>query len=1101
MLILAEGGFSSGLFDEVKKRIASSVEAGKRTFLIVPEQQTVIAEAEMTDFLPSGAPLIFEATNFTRFANTVFRELGGLAGEYCDETKKLLFVWRALAESAPFLAYGRNEINAGTAQRYLAAINEMQSFGVSEDKLTEAAKLEEIERNARLKQKLSDLALVMGAYKKLLHDKYADTADDIAEVTERLKSHPEHLFGADVYIDGFTSFTEGQYTLIGELAKRCSVTVSLTLPKASPDAFEYTETASCASRILSVADLAGVEKSLVKFDGAYGKSHEILHEITNNIWRFNAKIDNNTLQNSDVVRILACQSPFEMCDFVCADIKRRLIEGERYSDFAIVAKDASGYSGILDLSLKKYGIPAFTSYKRSLEEYAAIKLIFSAYSAIESGMKREDVMTYAKCGFTELSRDELDELESYVNKWQIDKSRFYDEDEWHMNPSGFDNRRPLDEEKILCRVNASRRKLTEPLMMLKESVRACNTVKDHAVALTEFLCRIKLDSTLSERSSELLRIGDYESAAETGRLWAVICDALDTLVSTLGDFSATPSAFLAQLKLVLSKVQIGRIPSYVDEVTVGSADMLRLYGKRHVYLIGVNEGEFPATVKEGSFFGDGDRRILELAGIKIGTQSDVSAARELFCFSRALSYASESLTLLYTKSDTSHKATNPSDAIKRIVEMTDSHIVPKDISTLPVSDRIYTPSAGIERLGELSGAAYGELREALVEEGLGHLVSVGEGRISNESLALSKELTDSEYSDILSLSQSKIDTFLNCPLTYFLKYNLSLSDDAPAEFDSASVGSFIHAILENFFKELKARGVEVSSLSKEEKLEITERAARDYLLSIEDGIAQGGERMKIRIKRLCRAAAPVVDGLCDEFSDCKFIPAFFELKIDDDDDSRPSSPKILCDGEKKTKINGIIDRTDTYKKGNDVYVRVVDYKTGSKQFNPENLEKGENLQMFLYLKALTEANSKGFRDAVGVEDGGKILPAGLIYVSASVGDTKVSTYSDKEAEDAVKKMQKRQGMILDDEEIIGAMNPKFIPVSFKDGEITEASKKYLFTENGFEDIMKTLEKTVASISDRIRAGEICAMPKKSESRKSPCEWCEFKPICRRRSYQ
>jgi ATP-dependent helicase/DNAse subunit B len=84
---------------------------------------------------------------------------------------------------------------------------------------------------------------------------------------------------------------------------------------------------------------------------------------------------------------------------------------------------------------------------------------------------------------------------------------------------------------------------------------------------------------------------------------------------------------------------------------------------------------------------------------------------------------------------------------------------------------------------------------------------------------------------------------------------------------------------------------------------------------------------------------------------------------------------------------------------------------------------------------------------------------------------------------------------------MGAMNPKFIPVSFKDGEISETSKKYLFTEDGFEDIMKTLEKTVASISDRIRDGEICAMPKKGDSRKSPCEWCEFKPICRRHSYQ
>ena len=1099
MLILAEGGFSSGLFEEIKKRILKSVENGKRTFLIVPEQQTVIAEAEMTDYLPSGAPLIFEATNFTRFTNTLFRELGGLAGEYSDGTKKLLFVWRALSECAPLLSFGRGEINAGIAQRYFSAINEVQSFGISEEELSEASELDEISKSARLKEKLSELSLVMGAYKRLLHERYADSADDLTEAIKRLRENPEHLKNAEIYIDGFTSFTEGQYKLIGELAKRCTLTVSLTLPKAGADAFEYSEISAAASRILSATDRAGVDKKLIKLDGAFGKSHELLYELVNNIWRFNAKIDNSALQNTDVTRIFSCRTPFEMCDFVCADIKRRVAMGERYSDFAIVARDAASYSGILDLSLRKYKIPAFTSYKRPLDGFAAVKLIFAAYSATD-GMRREDVMAYAKCGFTELSRDELDELEAYVNKWQIDGSRFLDEDDWHMNPMGYENRPPKDMPEILARINAARRTLISPLSELKESVRSCKTVKEHALALTEFLISIKLDESLYERAKALFASGDYESAAELGRLWQIICEALDTLVSAVGDFAASPSAFLSQLRLVLSKSEIGRIPSYVDEVTVGSADMLRLYGKRHVYLIGVNEGEFPATVKESSFFGDADRQKLQLAGINIGAESEISAARELFSFSRALSYASESVTLLYTRSDVSFKAAAPSEAIERIVNMTDGKVAPTELSSLPLSDRIYTPEAGAEHLGELTGDSYDALREALIEEGCENLVRVGESRIENDAMQLSKELTSKEYSSVLPLSQSRIDTFLSCPLNYFCKYNLALSDGAPAEFNSASVGSFIHAILENFFRELKVRGIGVAELSEEEKRAITERAARDYLSSIADGIAEGGARMKIRIKRLCRAAAPVVDGLCDEFSDCSFVPAFFELNIKDGNDNLPSAPSILTEDGKETKIYGAIDRVDVYKRGSDVYVRVVDYKTGKKVFKPENLEKGENLQMFLYLKAITESKSQGFKDALGVGDGGEIKPAGVIYVSTAVGDTTVKRYSDEEAEKEVKKQQKRQGMILDDSEIINAMNTKFIPVTFKKGEIDEASKKYLFSMEGYGDIMATLEETVADISKRIRSGEICASPKKDSSGRDTCEWCEFKPICRRHSY-
>lgn len=1099
MLILAEGGFSSGLLEEIKKRICDSVAAKKRTFLIVPEQQTVIAEAEMTDLLEPNAPLVFDATNFTRFTNTLFRELGGLAGEYSDNTKKLLFVWRALAESAPLIPSLKSEISAGIAQKYLSAINEMQLFGISENELSLALSSDEISKNARLKEKLSSLSIVMGTYKRLLHERYQDSLEDIDAAIERLRANPTHLAGAQIFIDGFTSFTEGQYKLIGELSKRCTVTVSLNLPKNRSDAFEYTELALCASRILSVADLAGSEKKLLKFDGAFGKSHELLYEITRDLWRHNAKIDNNILQNDDIVRIFSARTPYEMCDFVCADIKRRVTEGARYSDFAIVASDAASYSGILDLSLRKYKLPAFTSYKRRLDSYAAVKLIFAAYSAIDSGFRREDVMAYAKCGFTELSRDELDELESYVIKWQIDRDRFLGEDDWHMSPFGYESHERNDSSEMLERVNAARRKLISPLSELKESVRDAKTVREHAVTLVGFLRKISLDKMIYERARVLYERGNYESAAEHSRLYGIISDALDTLVSAVGDFAATPSAFLAQLRLVLSMTEIGRIPSYVDEITVGSASMLRLYGKRHVYLIGVNEGEFPAVSKNLSYFADNDKRILALAGIKISSESEVNAARELFCFSRAISYASDSVTLLYTRTDASFGATNPSDVIRRIYDMTDGKIAPKEISELPVCQRIYTPDVGIEHLGELCGESYASLREALIDEGYGHLVSIGESRIDNGEMQLSDELTEEEYST-LTLTQTKLDSFVLCPLGYFCKYNLRLSDDSPAEFNAASIGSFIHAILENFFRELKRRGASVAELDEQQRRDITERAARDYLSTIEDGINEGGERMKIRIKRLCRAAAPVVDGLCDEFSDSSFVPTFFELRISDSDDALPSLPTIVSPDGFETKIKGIIDRVDAYKSGSDVYVRVVDYKTGSKDFVPENLEKGENLQMFLYLKALVDADSQKFKDALGVENGGEIKPAGVIYVSAAVGDTAVKKYSDKEAEDAVKKMQKRQGMILDDPEIINAMNTKFLPITFKDGEIDESSRRFMFDEYGYEEIMNTLENTVAAISDRIRSGEIHAMPKKDSSKKSPCEWCEFKPICRKKAY-
>ena len=77
MLRIIEGGFFSGAHELINKEIKELVDKKKRAFLIVPEQQTVIAEAELSEKLCDSAPLYFEVTNFTRLANTVFRSLGG----------------------------------------------------------------------------------------------------------------------------------------------------------------------------------------------------------------------------------------------------------------------------------------------------------------------------------------------------------------------------------------------------------------------------------------------------------------------------------------------------------------------------------------------------------------------------------------------------------------------------------------------------------------------------------------------------------------------------------------------------------------------------------------------------------------------------------------------------------------------------------------------------------------------------------------------------------------------------------------------------------------------------------------------------------------
>ena len=1085
-------------FDEISELVSM----GERVYLIVPEQQTLLTESLMARLLPPSSVLTFEVTNFTRFANTTFRAVGGLSGEYCDRTKKALIMWRTLTELSPTLSIfsAGGEINSGLVDSYLSAVAEMQSKSISPDMLSLVSNNEVVAKDRRLHARVCDLAAIYSLYKNILGQRYADTGDDAEVMLKKLSENPDFLADSHIFIEGFTSFTEPQYKLIGLLCARCHVSVALTLPEGREGHFEFTELREAKDRLASVARAKTEDVKIIRDKNRNKNAENSLKKICQNLWLPFLPKEKISIEKEEDLRIFEADDPYRECSFVCEDIKRRVMEGAAYSDFAVIARNVEKYEGILDTALASAKIPAFTSYRKDIQAFEAIKLIYTAY-AVCRGFRREDVLSYAKCSLSGITREECDEFEMYVSKWQISGKRFINEDSWTMNPDGYDSRsrdaeRQLRIREKLLRIDEIRHKITDPLLELYRDVREAHTVKEQAECLLSFLLKIGMESALNKQACYLDSIGESSLASENRVLWQVICDALDTLVTVLGDSPSDFEIFLSQLKIVFSSTDIGKIPAFVDQVTVGSADMLRLYKKKHVYLIGVNAGIFPATVSESSYFSDKDKLTLKAADLKIASELEIKGARELYAFSRSFSYASDSVTISYSTSDTRFKAIEAAEVIERICLLTGGDVSPIKISSLACDKRLYSAETALESLGEMKDD-YGAVKSALIRAGYADRVSVCEGDISNTSVNLGSEVVKRMSGGPLFLSQSKIDSYVKCPFGYFCRYVINLGAEELAEFDARSVGSFIHGILENFFRKLSKDGIRSGDLSPDERVRLTKEAAEKYLLAIGDEVGGSSMSTKVKIERLCRAAQPVVDGLCEEFKESLFEPKFFELSISDRD---PDSPEALRINSEKGEIviSGTIDRVDSYKSGDDVYLRVIDYKTGKKKFTPEDMTEGSNLQMFLYLKALVESEKESFRKSLGVGDGGRVIPAGVIYVKTAVGDVRIDTPDDASAETAVKEAQAREGMILNSEEVISAMTLKYSPVysSRYPDKVPQNKQNLLYTEDGWSNIMETVEGAVVRVGSNIRDGKMTASPKEDKEY-SPCEYCEFKPICRK----
>ncbi len=1099
MLRLYEGEFSSVAREAVIEDIKRRVDKKERVYLVVPEQQTLLTELEMANILPSYAPLCFEVTNFPRLANTVFRVLGGISEGYCTKGVEALIMWRTLTELGPYLSTytGKDEINTGTVERCLAAIHEMSGLSIKSEDLLAAAEKEKVSNFKRLQDKLTDLSKIMALYKKILSENYSDMTEDLYALCEKLKENRGFFKDSSFYFIGYTSFTEPQYRLLDVLIGEYDVAVHLEMPRHAKDYFEYRELTETENRLENIGKKSGSQIfKYNKFELSDGQNITLTN-AAKLLWHSSGALPCTEDEPGEAVRIFRAKDSYREADFIASDIKRRVMLGASYSDFAILTRDIEKYSHIIKSSLDNTGIDAFLSIKRDVFSFEAVKLINNAFQIVKNNFRREDVISYMKCGLSDISMEACDEFQLYTSVWNINGERFYDGVAWNMNPGGFVDKLSEEDKKILLSVNETRKKIIGPLVKLKSEFSECRTVREFAAALIKFLSQAELEKMLLERCRMLVSLSLTESAKFDSQLWGIICSSLDTLVSVMGECKTDLGGFVSQLNILFSQININKIPTYRDQVIVAQADIARLPKKKYVYLMGVNRGEFPMSVKENSYFSERDKAILEEYGIGMKPDLEIKYARELFFFSRAFSLAEEGVTLTYSERSTDFSPSEKAEIIDRICEIFNGKVVPTDISSLPLTERLYQPGDAIEALREAGPDEYRQIKDALTNSGYDREVSVCEKNIKNTDLALSEDTARDIYRSDITLSSSKLDTYMSCPLRYFLTYNLRLNENREAVFDLRNVGNLVHEIMEHFFTDMKKSGIDFDTVTEEDILNIAKLGKDKYINKIFSDESISKKRIDAFVNRIITNTVPMLKSLCEEFKGSKYRPCEFEFPVGTAEGAKAHSVK--CEDGTRIFLKGIIDRVDIFRCGNDVYLRIIDYKTGGKKLSKKDIEKGKNLQMLLYLTSLCEEENRDLWEKWGVTDGGKAIPAGAIYINPALNDRNLNTANREEIIKEIFKLNNdREGIILNDENNLAAISRDISPITFKkDGELTKNSLSHVYDIEEWDEIKAEIDKQIASAATQMKSGRIDT---KSLNKTSLCDFCQYKPVCRKGNY-
>lgn len=1038
--------------NEILARIAGDVREGRGgRILMVPELITHDTERRLCEAAGDTASRYAEVLSFTRLARRVADSMG-CAAESCMDNGGRLVAMAATARQlhSKLKAYAAVETKPEFLTELVDAVDEFKRCCISAQDLKNAAEQTE----GSLAQKLEELSLLLEGYDGLCSQGKRDPRDQMTWLLEQLEDGTfgqEHVF----YIDGFPDFTRQNLAILEYLIQVSpSVTVALNCDAVSSQKLAFEKAGDTAAQLLRCAKNAGVEVKI-----------EILPSRSTPIAACCSGIFQGELPDArGHLAALRAEDAWAEVQIAAQKIMELVQSGCRYRDISVVCADMGAYADVVRLVFDRCGIPAYQSGNEDILQKTVVSTVLSALEAALGGFEQRDVIRYLRSVLSPLDQDTCDRVENYAIVWGVHGNQW--QAKWTKHPGGLSEKWTDSSTRRLESLNQAKDKALTPLFHLRQAFRDAKNLAQQVLALYAFLEEIHLADRLGRLATQMDERGDNRSAQILNQLWEILLTALEQLHDVLGKTVWEPEVFVRLLTLLLSQYDVGTIPPVLDAVTVGPVNAMRCQQQKHLILLGAEEGSLPGYGGSTGLLTDQERNALRNLGVPLtggsveGLQAEFAEIYGVFCG------AEESITVLCS-------GPQPSFVFSRIAKMAGG-----ECSVKP--GPVVAMSAPAEAAAWL--AKYGAIATA---ESLGLLGDYDQtlqrsgyqlGNIAREHVA---EL----YGSCLNLSASQIDRQAECRLSYFLKYGLRAKERKEATVDPAEFGTYVHAVLEHTARDVMALGG-FENVSLEQTMEIAMAHSQSYT---QEHFSQiDSARLTYLFRRNKRELEMVVTELWEELQQSRFRPKDFELAFGE----QGKMPAIQIDSHAMAAVlRGFVDRVDIWEENGNHYFRVVDYKTGKKDFDYCDVYNGVGLQMLLYLFALEQEG----QEVVGsrpIAAGVQYFPARAPLMSAD------GALSDEEAYKARMTEWKRKGLLLSDDAVLQAMDPgenmsRLCCTRKKDGTLSGdlASREQL------KLLRKYVFSWLAGMVADIASGNVDPNPYTRGTSHSACAFCPYSAVC------
>ena len=1041
---------SSGKTTTVLNLIKQKVDLEKQVVLIVPEQFSFQTERSILHILGDDNANKVQVLSFTRLYDEISKTVGGICGKLLCDSDKIILMNRVLSSlENELLVWGKYAHSLNFSKSILDTIGEFKINAITSDDIRKAALISETKN---LQNKLLDIALIYDNYNAVLGEKYIDPVDKLTKVFRDLEK-VEYFKNKTVFFDSFKAFTGQQFKIIDRILNQADdVFVAINNDTQNQLDFDV---------------FHNLRKNISKLENMV-KSNELAKPIILNDTKYtNPKLSalerlmaGNELSDdlNDTITVCKCETLFDEVEFAFRNIRRLVREkGYRFRDFVIIARDTERYQQAVEYVSKKNEISCFYDKKISLNSLPFTFAVDAAIKALD--LSSENILRFHKCGFTDLSTDDISLLENYAFLWNLNGNSWAEE--WTMDPRGFGIDEMSEAEyKLLSEINSLRQTAIEPIISFKNEF--FGSARQMATAIVNLLENSNAKNTLKSLCERFVEINCDISPDVLKQGYERFMTVLDGVVNAFGEKQVNKKEFEEALNLALSVETVGIIPQFLDEVSFGSADRIQPARPKIAFILGANQGVYPQNLKAGGVFANKDRKKIIELGLDISDNSIISSIDENYLVYSNLTCASEKLFITYATKNVKGEELMPSPFVTSICE--------KLNPTLRVEPSVILTD---ESLPETEGAAFSELCRRFEDSDAAAtlIASLADNEKYNTVFSavnknlnkITPENAQKLFGNYINLSATKIDTVNRCRFSYFCKYGLRAEKLQAADFNVLQRGNIAHYVLERLIVENKA---ELTHFSYNELDALTDKYIEEYLNKITGFSYIRDAKFEFLISRISRSLKEVVRHIADDFKQSSFKPVACEFKIGFSDGVMLEFPYDSG----KIKINGSIDRVDEW----NGYIRIVDYKTGTKSFKLPDILYGLNMQMLIYLYAIIRGQ--------GLDDE---KAAAILYMPAK-----------RDVKDEGLAMN---GLIKGNNEINIAMEKEnkgqFVPsLTFKkDGTISKLSSSYI-EENEFSEIFDYIEKLMRKTGNLISDGDIKISPIDGREA-AACKYCDFKAIC------